>query len=149
MKLDLINLIIEKTISKLSGQRSPHCCKRATTKPSKNFTVFRMKNWLAAITCAQSPSKIPLIKGCCLTSWFITTVPWNAKHRTWHSRRTWCGNFIEELYERSGNINCKKHDLVNKQIDTDGRQLDSKLCDLIYLLVALILSHDLAKHKFA
>ena len=79
----------------------------------------------------------------------ITTVPWNAKHRTWHSRRTWCGNFIEELYERSGNINCKKHDLVNKQIDTDGRQLDSKLCDLIYLLVALILSHDLAKHKFA
>ena len=40
--------------------------------------------------------------------------------------------------ERRGNINCKKHDLVNKQIDSDCRQLYSKLCDLIYLLVALI-----------
>ena len=54
---------------------------------------------------------------------------------------------MNELYERSGNINCTKHDLVNKQIDTDGRQLDSKLCDLIYLLVSLILSHNLAKRE--
>ena len=37
-----------------------------------------------------------------------------------------------------GNINCKKHDLVNKQIDTDCKQFDGKLRDLIYLLVALI-----------
>ena len=30
------------------------------------------------------------------------------------------------------------HDLVNNQIDADCKQLDSKLCDLIYSLVALI-----------
>ena len=48
---------------------------------------------------------------------------------------------IHELHERRGNINCKKYDLVNKQIDTDCRQRDSKLCDLIYLLVALIFCH--------
>ena len=47
-------------------------------------------------------------------------------------------NSSSDLYERRGNINCKKHDLVNKQIDTDCRQLDSNLSDLIYLLVALI-----------
>ena len=41
-------------------------------------------------------------------------------------------------------INCKKYDLANKQIGTDGRHLDSKFCDLIYLLAALIL---LTKHK--
>ena len=45
------------------------------------------------------------------------------------------------MFERRGNINCKKYDLVNKQIDTDCRQLDCKLCDLIYLLVALIFCH--------
>ena len=39
---------------------------------------------------------------------------------------------------KGGDINCKKHDLVNKQIDTDCRQLDCKLCDLIFLLAALI-----------
>ena len=43
--------------------------------------------------------------------------------------------------ERRGNINCKRYDLVSKKIDTDCRQLDSKLCDLIYLLVALIFCH--------
>ena len=48
---------------------------------------------------------------------------------------------IHELHERRGTINCKKYDLVNKQIDTDCRQRDSKLCDLIYLLVALIFCH--------
>ena len=45
------------------------------------------------------------------------------------------------MYERRGDIDCKKYDLVNKQIDTDRRQLDCKLCDLIYLLVALIFCH--------
>ena len=42
---------------------------------------------------------------------------------------------MHELFE--------KHDLVNKQIDADCncKQLDSKLCDLIYLLVALIFCH--------
>ena len=44
-------------------------------------------------------------------------------------------------YEGRGNFNCKKYDLVTKQIDADCRQLDSKLCDLIYLLVALIFCH--------
>ena len=39
------------------------------------------------------------------------------------------------------NINCKRNDLVNKQIDTDCNQLDSKLCDLISLLVAFIFCH--------
>ena len=48
---------------------------------------------------------------------------------------------IRKLYERRGDINCKKHELVNKQIDTDCRQLDCKLCDLINLLVALIFCH--------
>ena len=38
-------------------------------------------------------------------------------------------------------IYCKKYDLVNKQIDTDCRQLDCKLCDSIYLLVTLIFCH--------
>ena len=46
-----------------------------------------------------------------------------------------------ELYERRGNINCKKYDLVNKQIDTESKQLDLKLCDFIYLLDALIFCH--------
>ena len=38
-------------------------------------------------------------------------------------------------------IQCKKHNLANKQIDTDCGQLNGKLCDLIYLLVALIFCH--------
>ena len=36
---------------------------------------------------------------------------------------------------------CKKYDLVNKEIDTDSRQVDRKLFDLIHLLVALIFCH--------
>ena len=36
---------------------------------------------------------------------------------------------------------CKKCDLVNKEIDTDSRQVDRKLFDLIHLLVALIFCH--------
>ena len=35
------------------------------------------------------------------------------------------------------NINCKKHDLVNKQIDRDCKQFDSKFCDLIYFISRL------------
>ena len=38
-------------------------------------------------------------------------------------------------------INCKKYDLVNKQIDTDCAQRDSKLCALIHLLAALAFCH--------
>ena len=38
-------------------------------------------------------------------------------------------------------INCKKYDLVNKQIDSDCAQRDSKLCALIHLLVALAFCH--------
>ena len=30
---------------------------------------------------------------------------------------------------------------MNKKIDADCKQLDSKLCDLIYLLVALVFCH--------
>ena len=63
---------------------------------------------------------------------------WITQHRTWHSRYTWYTHWIHELYERRGNINCKKHDLVNKQINTDCRQLDWTLFDSTYLLVALI-----------
>ena len=36
---------------------------------------------------------------------------------------------------------CKKYDLVNKEIDTDSRQHDQKLIDLIHLLVVLIFCH--------
>ena len=45
---------------------------------------------------------------------------------------------FNELYERRVDVQCKKYDLVSKQIDTYYRQLNCKLCDLIYLLVALI-----------
>ena len=51
------------------------------------------------------------------------------------------GHWIHELYERRGNLNCKRYAFVNKQIDTDCRQLNWKLCDLIYLLVASIFCH--------
>ena len=38
-----------------------------------------------------------------------------------------------ELYEKRGNINHRRYDLVKKQNDSDNRQPDSKLCDLIYI----------------
>ena len=131
---------LENPPFEFSWQPSWNCCKRAT-KPSKNSSVFRTKNLFAAIIPVHSSSKVSLIKSCRPTSWFIKTASWIAKHRTWHSRRSWYGHWIHELYERRDNINCKKYDLVNKQIDTDCKQLNSKLCDLIYLLVAMIFCH--------
>ena len=44
---------------------------------------------------------------------------------------------FHELYDRRGNINCKKYDLVNKEIDTNSRQLDRKLFYLIHLISGL------------
>ena len=50
---------------------------------------------------------------------------------------------VIELYERRGNINFKKRDLVNKQIDTDCWQLDSKIVclDLFISHLDIFLSH--------
>ena len=54
-----------------------------------------------------------------------------------------CLFWLHKLYERRGNINCKKYDLVNKQIDTGSRQLDWKIVWLDLFISRLdILSHS-------
>ena len=127
--------------SEFSWQHSLHCSKRAT-KPLKNASVFGTKNLLAAIIGLQSPSKIALIKSCRLTSWFIKFIRLELHKLELDIRdaRDTDTDFISCTIEEVISIS-RKYDLVNKQIDTGSRQLDWKLCDLIYLLVALIFCH--------
>ena len=56
----------------------------------------------------------------------------------------WPSKGVGFMVNKRVNIKCKGFDLVNKRTDTDCRPLASKLCDLIYLLAALIsvLSHS-------
>ena len=53
--------------------------------------------------------------------------------------------FEEEAKGNSETAYCKTYDVVNKQADTDSRQLDWKWCSLIYILVALIFYHEAVK----